>query len=99
MISLKELQFITSWEQKAPYPGDKYAKETLETMISMHEKFNDEYKGKKFNMIFSDSSEIEFEVFDFNLCHLLGINYQNLTNGTFDTFIKDVLGLDRIKSY
>ena len=42
MITLKELQFVDSFEQKAPYPGDKYAKETLEEMIKMYQKFNND---------------------------------------------------------
>lgn len=104
MISLKELQYVNSFEQKAPYPGDKYAKETLEEMIKMHEKFKNNYKDKRFSIIFSDTSESEFEIYEFNLCHLLGVNYSNIAtnaNGMYDDFLKDVLNLNggRISSY
>ena len=102
MISMKELQYVNSWESKAPYPGDDYAKKTLEEMQKSYEEYNAKLRGKSFSIIFSDASECEFEIFEPNLCHLLGVNYKWLTDGAYDDALKDVLGIDlenRFSSY
>lgn len=102
MISAKELQYVNHWESKAPYPGDNYAKKTLEEMQKMYEEYNSELRDKSFSIIFSDASECEFEIFESNLCHLLGVNYKWLTDGAYNRVLQDVLGLNpdnKISSY
>ncbi|MBO4667659.1 MAG: hypothetical protein J5666_06000 [Bacilli bacterium] len=94
MISKKELQYVNAWESKAPFPGTDYAKATLEQMQRRYEEYNEKLRGKSFGIIFNDASECEFEIFEQNVSHLLGINYKWLTDGAYDGFIKDVLGLD-----
>lgn len=103
MISLKELKYVDTWAKSAPYPGKKYAMETLENMKILFDTYNKNYRGKDYSIIFSDSSEIEFEILDSNICHMLGIDYKNLMSGNYDVFLKDVLNIDRnntkVKSY
>lgn len=102
MISAKELQYVNHWESKAPYPGDNYAKKTLEEMQKMYEVYNSELRDKSFSIIFSDASECEFEIFESNLCHLLGVNYKWLTDGAYNRVLQDVLRLNpdnKISSY
>lgn len=95
MISLKELNYVDSWARKAPYPGRKYATETLENMKILLEKFNKVYKNKDYSIIFSDSTELNFEIFDYNVCHMLGVDYKNLFEEQYDSFLKNVLSLDK----
>lgn len=111
MISLKELQYVESWAKKAPFPGNVYALETLETMKEMFDKYNSSYNGKNYSIIFSDATEISFEILDFNICHMFGIDFKNLISEkefgnkekNHATFLKEVLGfnldIDRITSY
>lgn len=96
MISLKELQYVDSWARKTPYPGEKYAKETLETMKELFERYNKYYREKNYSIIFSDSEELSFQISDTSICHMLGVDFKNLVSGTFDTFLKEVLNIDRI---
>jgi len=97
MISLKELKYVGSYPERAPYPGDDYAKETLENMKETFDKYNEKYRNKDYSIIFSDSSEINFEIFEYNVAHMLGIDYTNINGGNYEDFIKEVLKLDRTK--
>ncbi len=102
MISLKELQYVNEWARKAPYPGEKYAKETLESMCLLLEKYNKYYKNKDYSIIFSDSTEINFEILDLNICHMLGVDHKNLIGGCYNEFLEEVLGFspsETITSY
>lgn len=98
MISLKELKYVGVPSYKAPYPGDDYAKKTLETMTDTFCKYEEKYRGKDYSIVFSDSSELNFEILDINICHMLGVDFSNLISGNYDNFLKGVLGLDRIKN-
>jgi len=95
MISLKELKYVGDFANKAPYPGDRYANETFEDMITTFEKYQKNYKGNDYSIIFSDSSEINFEILESNVCHMLGIDYSALTSGYYNNFLLDVLGIDK----
>lgn len=95
MISLKELQYVDAWARKTPYPGEKYAKETLENMKVLFEKYNKYYRDKNYSIIFSDSEELSFQISDTSICHMLGVDFKNLVSGIFDEFLVDVLELDR----
>lgn len=102
MISLRELKYVNQYASRAPFPGEEYAKETLEMMKYLLEIYKNNYKGKEYSVIFSDASELDFTIFDFNLSHMLGIDFKGLTSGYYDDFLYDVLGVgpyDRPTSY
>ena len=110
MISLKELKYVDTWAKKAPFPGKTYALETLEKMKEMFDKYNANYNGKNYSIIFSDATELSFEILDFNICHMFGIDFKNLvadrefgTGKYYETFLTQVLGFDlandKITSY
>jgi len=94
MISLKELKYVTTPSYKAPYPGEDYAKETLDNMEEVYFKYEEKYRKKEYSVVFSDSSEMNFEILDSNICHMLGIDYSLLFNGYYDKFFSDILGID-----
>lgn len=109
MISLKELKYVDVWAKRAPYPGNGYALETLEKMSELFEKYNKNYNGKNYSIIFSDGTELSFEILTFNICHMFGIDFKNLINERengekyYETFLTEVLGfdlsVDKINSY
>ena len=96
MISLKELKYVDVWENQAPYPGRDYALQTLEEMNKMFDKYNKNHKGKEYSIIFSDSEEIAFEIYDFNLSHMLGLNSKNILQFEgYNDALTQVLGIDK----
>lgn len=98
MISLKELKYVGTYPEKAPYPGYDYAKETLENMKETFDKYEKKYKNKDYSIIFSDSSEINFEIFECNVAHMLGVDFNNIVSGNYEVFLKEVLGLERTET-
>ena len=46
---------------------------------------------KEYNIIFSNSGEIDFQILSKNLCHLLGIDFQNIKGEYFEEYRKNVL--------
>ena len=101
MITSKELKYVDNWASKIPMPGVEYSKAVLEEIRKCYETFNKKYKDKEYSMIFSDSEEIEFEIQDKNLCHMLGIDYSNIKGSFFDNYRLDVfnVGTSNFKSY
>ena len=110
MISLKELKYVNTNAVMAPYPGDAYATETLEGMKEMFEKYHKNYYGKNYSIIFSDATELSFEILDFNICHMFGIDFKSLVSvnnlggpNLYQDFLTQVLGFSpsevRITSY
>jgi len=98
VISLKELKYVTAPSHIAPYPGEDYAKETLDNMEDVYNKYEEKYRKKDYNVVFSDSSEINFEILDANICHMLGIDHASFFTGYYNQFFKDVLGIDVTKT-
>lgn len=98
MISLKELQYVCEQAKDVPYPGTKFAMETLETMKVMFEQYNKQYREKNYSIIFSDSEEFSFQISDTSVCHMLGVDFKSLVNGNYDAFLKEILGMDRQNS-
>ena len=94
MISLKELQYVSKSSDKAPYPGDKYAYETLENMIEAFNIYKKNYEGKDYSIIFSDSEELNFQIFDYNICHMLGVDFSFLVNNN-EKFLREILNLKK----
>ena len=100
MITKKELGFVTLWASKVPYPGLEYATESLGKLKETIEFYNKFYNNKQYELILSNGEELSFEILNKNLCHLLGVDYKNLTSDYFEDYRYDVLKLDRIpKSY
>lgn len=91
MITSKELQYVSSWTTKMPMPGIDYSMNVLRELEECYNIFNSKYRDKEYNMIFSNGEEIKLEILDKNLCHMLGVDYKNLTNEYFANYRKNVL--------
>ena len=102
MISRKELGYVGLWANRVPYPGDTYCEESMKKLKQAFELFNKYYLNTKYNITFSNNEEIELEILAKNICHMLGIDFKNLSNDCFKDFREKVLGLntdDYIASY
>jgi len=100
MITLKELNLVTSWASKAPYPGTQYADKTAEKLIQSVDAYEKFYKDKEYDLILSNGEQFEFEILSMNLCHMLGIEYKNLSSDYYSDFRKEILGIQGVpRSY
>lgn len=102
MISKKELEYVSSWARKVPYPGYEYSKETLLKLKESLEKYKEIYSGTKYNISFSNSEEITLEILSSNIAHMLGIDHKELLSEYKTEFRNQVLGFggsDTIGSY
>ena len=93
MISKKELGYISGWANKVPYPGDDYAEAAMEKLKQAEKLFRDIYANNKYNITLSNNEEIELEIKDKNLAHMLGIDYKNLSKEIFEDFRKEILDI------
>lgn len=93
MISKKELSYVNAWPNRTPYPGDEYASEVLEQLKECLELFEQEYLNQVYNVSFTNNEEIEFQILDKNLCHILGVDYKNLIGDYFDDYRESVLNI------
>lgn len=91
MITNKELGYVISWANKVPYPGIAYAKMAADNLVNAFDNFNKYYSGKEYDVVLSNGEEFLFEILNMNLCHMLGIDYRNLSGSYFDTFRKQVI--------
>lgn len=94
MITLKELSYVSDWARKTPYPGIKYAEDVADKLFQAVDNYNKNYKDKEYDIILSDGSQFTFEIACKNLCHMLGIDFKNLSNDYFKWFRENVLGTD-----
>jgi len=102
MISKKELGYISGWANRVPYPGDDYAEEAMEKLKQAEKLFRDIYANNKYNITLSNNEEIELEIKEKNLAHMLGIDFKNLSQDLFADFRKDILDIspeDYLNSY
>ena len=95
MISKKELQYVGGYPNKVPFPGKNYAISVMEYLKKCLEVYKDVYSNKTFSFIFSDGEEINFALLNKNLCHLLGIDFKDLTNDDASETMQDVLGFNK----
>ena len=93
MITSKELKYVDEWPRNIPMPGVEYSKIVLEEIKKCYESFKEKYKDKEYSMIFSNSEEIDFEIQDKNLCHMLGIDYNNIKGEYFDNYRVNVFNV------
>ncbi len=102
MITNKELQYVSSWVSKIPYPGINYAEEAARKLIDAYEDFNQFYCNKEYDIILSNGEQILFEILSMNLCHMLGIDSKGLLDDYYSLFRKQVLDIEPgryMKSY
>ena len=93
MITLKELNYVGSWATKVPYPGFTYAENASNKLIESVNMYEHFYKDKEYDLILSNGEQFSFEIAPMNLCHMLGVDYKNLSRDYFEPFRKNVLGL------
>ena len=101
MISTKELTYVDSWAKKIPMPGMEYSMKVLDAIENCYKLYNEMYKDKEYNFIFSNLEELDLVILPKNLCHMVGIDYNNLSNEYFTKYRSEVLGIksDDITSY
>ena len=100
MITRKELGYVKDWANKVPYPGMEYAEEAMKKLQAAIDYFNKFYNNKQYELILSNGEEFSFEILNKNLCHLLGIDYKNISSDYCDSYRERVLKIDYIpKSY
>lgn len=93
MITKKEMGYINLWPIKTPYPGIEYSEKILKKLRKCINLYNSKYLNRKYTIQFSNNEEVEFEIQDKNLAHLLGIDYKNMMKDIFDNYRYDILGL------
>lgn len=93
MVSSKELRYVNSWASKIPMPGVEYSSEVMNSIRECYEIYNKKYKDKQYSIIFSNGEEIDFEIMTKNLCHMLGIDYDNIKGDYFDIYRQEVFGI------
>jgi len=100
MITTRELGYVASWANRTPYPGLEYAEQAIEKLSEAVKNYDKFYANKEYDIILSNGEQISFEILNKNLCHMLGIDYKNLTNEYFESFREDILGITgSVKSY
>lgn len=92
MITNKELQYVELWANRIPMPGVDYSIEVLKSIKKCMETWKEKYYDKDYNIIFSNGEEINFKIFDYNLCHMFGIDYKNIKGEYFDVIRKKIFG-------
>lgn len=92
MITHKELQYVDVWANKIPMPGVENSIKVLNSIKKCLETWQKAYSDKDYNIIFSNGEEINFKIFNKNLCHMFGIDYKNIKGLYFDECRKDVFG-------
>ena len=94
MITSKELQYVDARANRTPMPGIEYSMKVLSEMKDCYDSFKQKYYNKEYNMIFSNGEEIRFEILSKNLCHMLGIDFNNIKGEYFDNYRKNILGIN-----
>ena len=89
MITSKELRYVNLWANKVPMPGIDYSIKVLKEIEMCYKLYNDKCRDKEYSIIFSNSDEVDFEIKNKNLCHLLGIDYKNIKGSYFDDYRRE----------
>lgn len=92
MITNKEMQYVDFWANRIPMPGIEYSIQVLNSIKKCLETWKEKYSDKDYNIIFSNGEEINFKIFDYNLCHMFGIDYKNIKGEYFDECRKNIFG-------
>ncbi len=101
MITRKEMGYINSWPNKTPYPGEEYSAIILSKLKKCFELYNNKYLNRKYTIQFSNNEEVDFEIQDKNVAHILGIDYKNISKDFFWDYRADILDIptDSFSSY
>lgn len=100
MISINELKYVNMWVSKCPYPGIDYATLATDKLKQALEDFKNYYLNKKYSLFLSNGEQLDFEILEKNLCHMLGVDYKNLSGDYFKDFRINILGTNAsLKSY
>ena len=94
MISRAELKYVDSWANKIPMPGEEHSLKVLNEIKRCYEIFKSKYQDKEYNFIFSNGEEINLVILSKNLCHMLGIDYQNIKGDYFNVYRREVFNTD-----
>ena len=100
MISRQELQYVSDYARKVPYPGDDYAYDVIDKIANALLIFKKKYDGKRYSLILSNGEEICFEIQSKNLAHLLGVDFKNISNSEYmKPLLYSVLGLNEDEKF
>ena len=98
MISKKELEYVNTWARNVPYPGTSYSEEAMEDLKQAFSMYEEYYKDRQYNIMFSDGNEIDLEIEKKNLCHMIGIDTKDLLSEYRADFRKNALDIDPERS-
>jgi len=74
MITNREMLYVNQKEEeKIPYPGKNYAKNSLLELKEALQIYNTFYKNKMFEIAFSNGQNLEFQIETNNFPHLVGL--------------------------
>ncbi|HOZ54299.1 MAG TPA: hypothetical protein PKY25_03120 [Bacilli bacterium] len=102
MIHKREFEYVGRWARDVDYPPNDYILRTQEELERVAKLFDEQYKKIKYSICFSNSTELELEILEKNVAHMLGIDYKNLNSAYHSRFRQEVLDIDpsqHIKSY
>lgn len=102
MIHKREFEYVGMWARDVDYPPNDYILRTQEELERVTKLFDEQYKKIKYSICFSNSTELELEILEKNVAHMLGIDYKNLNSAYHSRFRKEVLDIEpgqHIKSY
>lgn len=94
MISKREIEYVNLWANKTPYPGIGYCSYALKELSECLDLFKSDYLNKSYHILFSNNEETNLEVLERNICHMLGIDYKNLSDEYFDCYRKNILKMN-----
>ena len=94
MITTTELKYIKSNAKDVPYPNTEYTNMAFDNLENAFNLFKNTFQGKQYTILLSNGEEIIFEIADRNICHLLGIDFQNLASNYMSITLDCVLDFD-----
>ena len=94
MLSFNELQYVRLPANIVPMPDIEYSKNALEKLKKCYELYKEKYKYKEYSIICSNQEEIKFQIPNKNLCHMFGIDFNNIKKPNFEYFRKEILKIN-----
>ena len=93
MLTKKELKYVDSWANKIPMPGYEYSLKILNRMEECYKLHKEMYQNKEYNILFSNSDEIDIAILEKNLCHMLGVDFNNIRSDYFEKYRKEAFNI------
>ncbi len=94
MASSPEYNYVSLWANRVPYPPLDYIEQAKKSFINAFNLYMNLCKGIKYNICFSNSTEIDLEIAEQNIAHMLGIECSNIKGPFHDDFRSKVLGIN-----